>query len=743
VTTAPALHNAHLRTRAIAVALVFYIAFVWFLVANSVNGTVLSPGFYNTALDDNRVYDRFYSEVLADPALKSTTQDLLGGGDIDEERAAAVSILRTVLPPATLKTVTESTITALIAYLRGDAKRIDTRVDLDSVLNNLSKVAGQSAANLLASAQDDSPDSLDAFSALLQQFVLDLQNGSIPATIPTVDASSDTAQFIIDFLFGRGGITPSPLVRTQVEAALAAGDTRGALIVAASGISQSLAQNSVTRLQTRLQNGRYLDPLTAISQIAGRPESDVLQRFNSVRDDIEVFPTESRYLAIVIMALCVGYVARITPGGRSNRLRLVGRLLLSTGIAAVLTVVLFARLIERPIVDSLSSSGLGDAPPSVAKLVLDVSDSLQIELHRSMLHPALLVAAIGLVAVIASFAPRTYVAHLRVVERNVLRSTRGRIALGALAAIVIAVGAWQYIAWSQRGPRLCNGHAELCKRPLNQVTFAATHNSMSAAADGWLFPDQDYGIATQLQSGVRGLLIDTHYWQNESDIASAAGEAAVPGGLGGSVARLLSGLGQPVPGPLLCHELCVLGSQPLAAGLGEIKSFLDQNRNEVIVILIEDYITSADTAKAFAESGLNRYVYSHRPGTRWPALRQMIKDNHRVVVFVENGGAPPAWYEHAWTSGLQDTSYSVASADSFNCTLNRGNANNELLLMNHWIDKLSPDRLDATTVNNYDALMAHANQCIAQRHRKPNLIAVDFYSIGDLLKAVDTLNGVK
>jgi hypothetical protein len=112
------------------------------------------------------------------------------------------------------------------------------------------------------------------------------------------------------------------------------------------------------------------------------------------------------------------------------------------------------------------------------------------------------------------------------------------------------------------------------------------------------------------------------------------------------------------------------------------------------------------------------------------------------VVFVENGGAPPAWYQHAWTSGLQDTSYRVTTVDGFDCNLNRGAATNELLLMNHWVEKLSPDRLDASVANKYDSLMANAEQCQTQRHKKPNLIAVDFYSIGDLFRAVDTLNGI-
>ena len=41
--------------------------------------------------------------------------------------------------------------------------------------------------------------------------------------------------------------------------------------------------------------------------------------------------------------------------------------------------------------------------------------------------------------------------------------------------------------------------------------LAATHNSMSAPGPGWISSEQDRPIAGQLEDGIRGLLIDTHY----------------------------------------------------------------------------------------------------------------------------------------------------------------------------------------------------------------------------------------
>lgn len=61
----------------------------------------------------------------------------------------------------------------------------------------------------------------------------------------------------------------------------------------------------------------------------------------------------------------------------------------------------------------------------------------------------------------------------------------------------------------------CNGHAELCDRAYDDVAFAATHNSMSAASErGWLFPEQPDGIVAQLDHGIRVLLVDS--WCGQS-----------------------------------------------------------------------------------------------------------------------------------------------------------------------------------------------------------------------------------
>ena len=54
----------------------------------------------------------------------------------------------------------------------------------------------------------------------------------------------------------------------------------------------------------------------------------------------------------------------------------------------------------------------------------------------------------------------------------------------------------------------------------------------------------------------------------------------------------------------------------------------------------------------------------------------------------------------------------------------------------------STGRVDSAVVNTHDALVARARRCEAERGLLANFVAVNHYNIGDLVAAVDTLNGV-
>ncbi len=333
-----------------------------------------------------------------------------------------------------------------------------------------------------------------------------------------------------------------------------------------------------------------------------------------------------------------------------------------------------------------------------------------------------------------------------------------------LGAVAIGAGAYwlnredvQPVA-AMSGPMVCNGHPELCGRPLNQVALATSHNSMSGGdiAD-WMFPNQDRGIAGQLEDGVRGFLVDIHYGVPVGDRiktllddevnARAKYEAAMGKEAVEAAMRMRDRMvGEPTGerDVYLAHGFCELGAMKFVDVLKEMHEFLVMNPGEIVILVIQDEgVAPADVAACFEKSGLLDLVYTGPAVKPWPTLGEMVQNDERVVVFAENHWEGVPWYHGAFDV-FQETPYQFKTPEEFSNRAGRGGKDGSLLLMNHWIETTpTPLPSNAAIVNAYDVLLARALACKKERGMMPNLVAVDFYRTGDLVRVVDALNGVE
>jgi len=258
-------------------------------------------------------------------------------------------------------------------------------------------------------------------------------------------------------------------------------------------------------------------------------------------------------------------------------------------------------------------------------------------------------------------------------------------------------------------PPECNGSIELCARRFDEVSYATTHNAMSNAGDGWVQPNQNVGLAAQLEAGVRGLMLDIHEW------------------------------GEDV---LLCHGPCPLGSLPLTDGLAEIRSFLATHRGDVVTIIFESYVPAPRVNEAFEDAGLADRVHAHAPGTPWPTLRELVDlDERLVVVTDDDGGGAYPWYMDVWAQAF-DNPYAAETVDDFTCDGGRGDGANALFIFNHFLSAPLAQPDAAPTVNANPFLVERARACMTARNHLPNFVTVDFFDVGDLLPAVSQLNGL-
>ena len=309
----------------------------------------------------------------------------------------------------------------------------------------------------------------------------------------------------------------------------------------------------------------------------------------------------------------------------------------------------------------------------------------------------------------------------------------------------------------------CNGAAALCDRPLDQVAMPATHNSMSVPLPGWYSAEQERPIGGQLEDGIRGLLLDTHYGDRlasgrvrtyfgsaEARREAATEDAVSPEAIS-SALRLRERIGfrgQGTRGMYLCHSFCELGATPLADGLDDIHQFLATHPAEVVVVINQDYVTPADFVEAIDDAGLTRYAAT-LGAQPWPTLRSMIESDKRLVLLAENHAGAAPWYQLAYERLTQETPFHFDSAAALIaasnvCPPNRGPADAPLFLLNHWVTTAPVQRpSDAAKVNAYEPLLARSRACQRIRRRLPNLLAVNFYKEGDVFRVADTLNRVR
>jgi len=331
-----------------------------------------------------------------------------------------------------------------------------------------------------------------------------------------------------------------------------------------------------------------------------------------------------------------------------------------------------------------------------------------------------------------------------------------------LVLLAAVAGTWIYLKRPHVEPppasvTAVNGHPELNDRRLNEVVFAGAHNCMSnASIADWMFPHQQAGVPQQLEDGIRALLIDVHYGFPGADriktdlegekntrekLVGALGEEAVV--TAERIRNRLVGVDEGKRGLYLCHGFCELGGTEFGKTLEDIRTFLETHPEEVLMMVIEDYVTPAELAAAFTASGLEPYIYKGPSGPPWPVMKDLVLSGERVVIFLETGTPGVDWLRPAFDH-IQETPYTFHTPEDFSCRPNRGGTGGSLFQINHWIETTpTPLPSNAEIVNAMDVLMPRALRCKKERGMLPNIIAVDFYRSGDLFAVVDSLNGVR
>ncbi|KAF9975636.1 hypothetical protein BGZ73_000650 [Actinomortierella ambigua] len=289
----------------------------------------------------------------------------------------------------------------------------------------------------------------------------------------------------------------------------------------------------------------------------------------------------------------------------------------------------------------------------------------------------------------------------------------------ALVTMLLAV---PYNNRAHARPQACNGYPELCSKPYNRVTYATAHNAYALYSMNPIISNQDNDIPTQLKDGIRAFMLDAYKAASPTEIQ-------------------------------LCHRSCLLlDAGLLSKTLGQFKTFLDANPNEVITILWEnsEKLDPLLFQTVYEAAGLSNYLHVQQPGdTNWPTLAEMIRSGKRIVNFLDGGYSSSVPWLMDEYSFVFETPWYIRKGEEYPCTIDRpqGGAQQSMYVMNHFIYgdlgtiKDVPQR-DAADQTNGPDLELHTNNCVSTFKQTPAFVAVDFYDKGSLLKTVAKLNGV-
>ncbi|MFD5767504.1 PI-PLC domain-containing protein [Streptomyces sp. NPDC127049] len=270
---------------------------------------------------------------------------------------------------------------------------------------------------------------------------------------------------------------------------------------------------------------------------------------------------------------------------------------------------------------------------------------------------------------------------------------------------------------------------------LDEVSFLATHNAFTNYEDArWTSVAQSESIRHQLDNGVRGLSLDTHWYEKSRWLCVISfGSDCYPSDV------------------YLCHGECktfagvtyALPRQSFHGSMQTVVDFLAANPTEVVSIFLEDYVSPQQLGNSLGRvRGLDQVLF--RPdawnvrGQGWPRMTDLVASGKRLLIFSDEGDREHLGVMHdkAWTVSnywsLGDLGDDVSCVTRWaDVPLDRQEPGfRRLFMMSH--HRNVPTVINAALDNGSKLRDRIDQRCRpAAGGRDPNFVAVDFHRLSD------------
>jgi hypothetical protein len=261
------------------------------------------------------------------------------------------------------------------------------------------------------------------------------------------------------------------------------------------------------------------------------------------------------------------------------------------------------------------------------------------------------------------------------------------------------------------------------------MMFTMVHNAMASEEGGFFAGyNQYYSLEKALVAGHRGINLDT---------CNCAGVLQ------------------------FCHNVCDYGERDPNEVFTNIATFLDEYPSEVVILLFE---ASKQGPVNWSElygvmenvNGFTDKLYTHTMGEEWPTMKELVKNDQRIILFYFNGGycdndsCPDAlhpWFEYAAETQYASSSVSDLNNYEYSCEVTRGPGsyaeervgNADFFVINNFVTPPDPDA--AATTNSEDFIAGRLSQCANYNNKRPNFVYVDFWNEGVAAELVQYANG--